>query len=197
VFHEQFALRINAVQHLWRVDDIERRTGNGTGQRVTAVGRTVRAYVESGSDILRGQHRTYRETAAERFGAGQDIRRDAVVHVGKEIAGTPHAALNFIKYQQRLVRIAQFAQAFEEFRRCRRYAAFALNRLDHYRAGVVVHHRFYRMKVVKRYVDDIGRFRAKAIGILRLPANGYGKQRTAVEGVMEGNDFGFVRTVAG
>ncbi|MNU93415.1 hypothetical protein D3C71_833570 [compost metagenome] len=44
-------------------------------------------------------------------------------------------------------------------------------------------------------MDDISRFRAETVGILRLPAHRNRKQRTTVEGIMEGNNLGFVRTV--
>ncbi len=132
--------------------------------------------MERGSDLLGGEHRADREAAAERFGAGQNIRRHAVVHIGEQGAGTPHPALDLIKHQQRLMLIAQRAQPFEEFRRCRRHATFTLNRLNHDRAGMVIHHRFHRMQIVKRHMNDIGGFRTKAVGILRLAANGNGKQ---------------------
>ncbi|MNR21300.1 hypothetical protein D3C85_1381930 [compost metagenome] len=144
---------------------------------------------------MRRQDGAHRETAAERFGAGQDIRCHAVVHIGKQIAGTPHPALHFIKHQQRLMFVAQFTQAFQELWRRGHYTAFTLNRLNHNRAGVIVHHRFYGMEIVKRHMNDIGRFWAKTIGILRLSAHGNRKQRPPVEGVMEGNNFGFVRAV--
>ncbi len=152
--------------------------------------------MERGGNLLGGQDRTHRETAAERFGAGQNIRRHAVVHIGKQGAGTPHPALHFIKHQQRLVLVAQRAQPFQEFRRGCRHAAFALNRLHHHRAGVIVHHRFYRMQIVKRHVDNVSRFRAKTVGILRLTTNGDGKEGAPMEGVVESDDFGFVWAVA-
>ena len=44
-------------------------------------------------------------------------------------------------------------------------------------------------------MDDVGRFWAKAVGILRLAADGDGKERAPVEGVVEGDDFAFVRAV--
>ena len=152
--------------------------------------------MKRGGDLLRRQDRTHRETAAERFRAGQNIRRHAVVHIGKQVPGTSHPALHFIKHQQRLMFVAQRAQPFQEFRGCRGHAAFPLNRLDHHRAGVVVHHRFHRVQIVKRHVDDVGRFRTKPVGILRLAANGDGKEGASVEGIVEGDDFGFVRAVA-
>ncbi len=71
----------------------------------------MRAHVKRRGDLLGRQHRTHRETATQRLGAGKNIRGHAIVHVGKQIAGTPHAALHFIKDQQRLMLVAQVAQA--------------------------------------------------------------------------------------
>ena len=151
--------------------------------------------MKCGSDILGGEHRTDRETAAERFRAGQNIRCYAVVHISKQVSGTPHPTLHFIKHQQRLVLVAQLAQPLQKFRGGRRDAAFPLNGLDHHGTGVIVHHRFNGVEIVKRHVDDIRRFRTKAVGILRLAANGNGKEGASVKGVMEGDDFGFVRAM--
>ncbi len=152
--------------------------------------------MEYAGDFMGRQHGADREAAAEGFGAGQNIRRHAVVHIGEQLTAAPHAALHFIKHQQSIMRIAQFTQPFEELRGCRGNATLALNRLYHHGAGVIVHHRFNRVKIVKRNMHDVGRFRAKAVGVFRLTANGYGKERASVKSVVESDDFGFVRAVA-
>ena len=71
--------------------------------------------MERGGYLLRRQYRAHRETATERLRAGEDIRRHAVVHIRKQVTGTPHPTLHFIKHQQRLMLIAQFAQPLQEF----------------------------------------------------------------------------------
>ena len=195
MLNKPLAFSLNAAQHVRRIDDIERGPGNGAGQRIAAVGGTVRPNVERGRNLLRGQHSADREAAAQRFRTGKNIRRHAVVHIGEQIAGAPHTALNFIKHQQRLMPIAQLAQALQKRWRCGGDAAFSLDRLHHHRAGMVIHHRFHRVQVVERNMDDIRRFRAKSVGILRLTTNGNGKQRAAMKGVMEGDDFGFKRAM--
>ena len=106
------------------------------------------------------------------------------MHIGEQRSGTPHTTLYFIKDEQRLVLIAQLAQSLQESRRGRRHAAFALNRLHHHRAGVVIHHRFYRLQIVEGNMDNIRRFWAETIGILRLTADGNGKQGAAMKGIM-------------
>ena len=105
----------------------------------------MRTRVESAGDIMGGQHRADREAAAKRLGAGQNIRRHAVMHIGKQRACAPHTALYFIKHQQCLVLVAEIAQSLQEFRRRCRHSAFTLNRLDHHRAGMIVHHGFHRV----------------------------------------------------
>ena len=53
--------------------------------------------MEGAGDLMGGQHGADREAAAERFGAGQNIRRHTVMHIGEQRSGTPHTALHFIK----------------------------------------------------------------------------------------------------
>ncbi len=90
---------LNTFQHFRRVDDIKRGPRNCAGQRIATVSGTVRTHVKCGGNLLGGQHRAHREAAAESLRAGEDIRRHAVVHIGKQIAGTAHPALHFIQYQ--------------------------------------------------------------------------------------------------
>ena len=53
--------------------------------------------MEGAGDLVGGQHGADREAAAQRFGAGQNIRGHAVVQLGEQRSGTPHTALHFIK----------------------------------------------------------------------------------------------------
>ena len=46
-------------------------------------------------------------------------------------------------------------------------------------------------------MNDIGRFRPKPVGIFRLTADGDGEKRATVKRIMESDDFGFVRAMAG
>ena len=62
---------------------------------------------------------------------------------------------------------------------------------------MIVHDRFYRMQVVIGHMNDIRRFRTEAVRVFRLTAHGHGEQRTSMERVVESDDFGFMRTVAG
>ena len=56
---------------------------------------------------------------------------------------------------------------------------------------MIIHHRFDRMQIVKRYMDDIRGLWSKAIRVFRLPTHGNGKQRSTVKRIMEGDNFSF------
>jgi len=77
----------------------------------------------------------------------------------------------------------------------RQHTAFALYRLDDYRAGLVGDSRLQCLDIVERHVGDTGRVRAKAFGVLGLATYVHGKHGTAVEGVGAGNDFVLVGAV--
>ncbi|MNZ77175.1 hypothetical protein D3C78_957040 [compost metagenome] len=81
--------------------------------------------------------------------------------------------------------IAQLTQALQESSIGRQHAAFALNRLDDHRAGVVVNHLGSGRQIVKWRVGDAARQWREVLGILRLATGRHGKQRAAVEGVVE------------
>ncbi len=93
------------------VDQLQHLARHRARQRITAVGGAVGADIHHLRQIFAGQHRADRETAAQRLGGGEHVRRHAVVHIGVERTGAAHAALHFVKNQQRLVLIAQRAQA--------------------------------------------------------------------------------------
>ena len=61
--------------------------------------------------------------------ARDDVRLDAVVLVGEEVAGAAEPALHLVGDQQRLVLVQQFLRAAQESRR-RDGDALALDRLD-------------------------------------------------------------------
>ena len=91
--------------------------------------------------------------------------------------------------------IAQLAQALQKLWRRSRHTALALDRLNHHRTGVIIHHRFHCVEIVKGNVDDVCRFWPKAVGIFWLGDHRDGKQRATMKSVMEGNNFGFERAM--
>jgi len=192
---EFLAALVDPGQHVWRIDDIQRGFSDGAGQRVTAVGGAVFARFHHRGHVFGCQHGGNRETAAERFGSGQDVRRHAVMHVAEQLAAAPHAALYFIQHQQRLMFVTKLAQTLQKRFGRRRDTALPLHRLDNNGAGVVVDHRFYGIQIVERHVHNISGFRAEAVGVFRLATHGNREQRATVEGIMESDDLTFVRAV--
>ena len=141
------------------------------------------ADAEMAGHLVGGEHHADGETAAQALGVGQDVRRDAIVHVGEQLAGTAQAGLHLVEDQQRAVLIAQLARAFQIRLVRRQHTAFALDRLQHHGAGLVGNGRFQRRQVVIGDMFDAFDLRAETIGILRLAADRNGEQRAAVEAV--------------
>ena len=91
------------------------------------------------------------------------------------MARTPDAGLHFVKNQQRIILITKLAQTLQKGFVRRQHAAFALNRFDNHRASMIVNHGFYRIQIIERNMDNIGRFRPETVGIFRLSADADGK----------------------
>src|ERR1700731_133622 len=136
-FHEQRVPSLDAVENLGGVDDVEDGAGPRARERIAAVGRAVHADRKRAGDFGGRQHRAQREAAAQALGAGQDVRDDTFLHVGKQRTGTAHAALNLVEDQQGVVLVAEPARRGQEFRRAGDHAAFTLHRLEDYGADVI------------------------------------------------------------
>ena len=145
---------------------------------------------EHAGDFVRGQHRADREAAAQAFRARQDVGHDTLLHVGKERAGTAHAALDLVQDQERAVGRRQPPRRVQELRRARNHAPFTLHRLQDHRADLVAGLREYllqRRHVVVRDVREAGRIGAESRRVLRLAAGGDREQRAPVEAVERGD----------
>ena len=115
------------------------------------------------------------------------------MHVGEQLATTAHAALHFIEHQQRIVRIAQRAGAFQVGLLGRQHATLALNRLQHHGAGLVGNGGFQRLQIVVRHMGDALNLRPETVGVLRLTADADGEQGTTMETVGSRDDLVLVR----
>ena len=89
---------------------------------------TARRHAAPG--LKRGQAGPHRKAAANAFGHGHNIRRDACVLMRKKGSGTANTGLHLVKNQQQALLIAQFAQAAQTLGRHRAHPALTLNRLD-------------------------------------------------------------------
>ncbi|MNI63336.1 hypothetical protein D3C73_1186980 [compost metagenome] len=115
------------------------------------------------------------------------------MHIGIQFAGTSHASLHFIKNQQRIVAIAEFAQSLQKGLCRRHHATFPLNRLNNNRTGGVINQLAGRVKIVIHRMADIRRQWRKILRIGRLAPGADGKQRATVEGVFKRDDAAFLR----
>ncbi len=150
------------TRHQFRlVDQLHDFTCHCARQRIAAIGGAVGANAHHQRQIFARQHRTNREAAAQRFGAGEHIRRDAIMHVGIKRTGTANAALHFIKNQQSLMLITELTQSTQERRIGRQHAAFTLNGFNNDCAGMVINQFSRRSQIVKRGMLDLWRQRRK------------------------------------
>src|SRR5262249_34699809 len=116
-FHEERVARLYTVEHLRRVDYVEDRFGDRTGERIAPVSRAMYPDRERARYFGGRQHRADREAAAEPLGAGQDVGYDTLLHVGEQCSSAAHAALDLVEDEQSVVIVAQPARGREEFRR--------------------------------------------------------------------------------
>ncbi|MOA34834.1 hypothetical protein D3C78_1562430 [compost metagenome] len=123
----------------------------------------MRAHDHDAGTFVGRQHCPNRESTTECFGCRQHIRRHAVVHIRIQLAGTTDTGLDFIKNQQRIVAIAQFAQPLQERFIGRHHAALTLHRLDDHRAGIVINQLSCRGQIVINGVTNVRWQRSKIL----------------------------------
>ena len=170
--------------------------GCGAADRMAAEGTAVGTHGEGFGNIFAGADSSDWHAAAQGFGHRDDIRFDAVVHVGHDSPGAAPAALYFIEEEEQAFFIAQFAQAREKFFCCRMDTAFALYRFDHDADGVFRNGIFKGFQIVKFSIFEARRHGAETdlAGIVRLARSAHGTKGTAVEGFFCRDDFVFVGT---
>ena len=80
---------------------------------------------------LRSQHAADRQTAAETFRHGHDIRSNSVLLIGEEAAASSDAGLDLIHDEQDIVLLTVFCHTLDKFLIERQNAALALDHLHH------------------------------------------------------------------
>src|SRR5271157_1533414 len=89
------------------------------------------------------------EPAPEWFCESHEVRRDAIVLVGKKLPRTPEAYLYFVENEARAGVSAQVTQRLQEFLVAHMDSAFALNGF-HYNGTCIARNRvFRRLDVIK------------------------------------------------
>uniref|UniRef100_A0A0N4ZZD7 Histidine kinase n=1 Tax=Parastrongyloides trichosuri TaxID=131310 RepID=A0A0N4ZZD7_PARTI len=129
---------IDVVQNGVRRHFVEGRLADGHGQRVAAEGRAVHADRHALGRLGGGQAGADGEAAAQGLGDGHDVRRHAGPFVGPQLAGPPHAALDFVEDDQDAVLVGHLAHPTQVFLRRGAAAALALHRLQDDRGRVRV-----------------------------------------------------------
>jgi hypothetical protein len=125
------------------------------------------------------------------------VRRHLVLPVCEQRTGTPHAALDFVQYQQRTMVIAQFPYLLQEPRFDRHHATFALHRLDHHRGHITSGHRRFQLRlVVEIDITEAAGQRLIALLVLGLGRRGDRSQRAPVKAAAEGDDRPAIRRTA-
>src|SRR5947209_7054732 len=103
-----------ALRQLFVDNDAERGAGDGARQRVTAEGAAVIAGTEDAQDLSRAEYRRHRVVpAGQRLTEDQYVRRDALVHIGKQLAGAAEPGLNLIEDEQDVVFAADLRDVAE------------------------------------------------------------------------------------
>src|SRR5690554_4176891 len=90
--------------------------------------------------------------------------------------------------------ITQITQPLEECLGCRRNPALPLDRLNHYRAGVVIDQVAHAIEVVELTMHDPARHRPETLGVLGLTTHTYGEESASVEGLAKRHDTLLVLT---
>ncbi len=101
----------------------------GAGNRIAAESRKMIAGLEGGGDFGPGGESAQREAVGDPFRGDQNVGIDAVVLVGKHLAGAAEAGLDFVGNEQDAVLVENLLHFFEVIRRRHDDPAFAHHRL--------------------------------------------------------------------
>lgn len=125
--------------------------------------------------------------AAQPLRAGDHIRLDAVVLIAIQLARAPHAGLHLVHHEQDIALLAERRQRLDKSLVQRADAAFALDQLDHHRAGVLVNLCLDALQVG----IGVGKALGKGGEVLmepRLPGRGQRRHRAAMERIVQGHN---------
>ena len=166
----------------------QHRAAHGAHQRVAVVGAALVAVLKYARGFLGAQGRE-RHAAANAFAQSHDVWLHAKMLVAEELAQAPYAGLHFVADEQHLVFVAQCANAFHEFGRCRVHAAFALHWLEHKRDGFVGNQRFDRGKIVQLRFGEARHLRRKHHVPTGFAGGRHRGDGAAMKAVLSGDDF--------
>ncbi len=150
---------------------------------------TVVAGNEYGFCFFTEQYRADGKAAAQTLCTGYQVRLDAELLIAEQGACSAHACLYFVHNEQDVFFLAGFGYGLNIFFVQRNHAAFALYRFQHDRANIVSHFGKNVGKVV-----CFGKYEAvhegeEEIVVSVLSCGGKGCHGSAMERVLQGNDF--------
>lgn len=135
------------------------------------------------------------DPVAEGFRGGEDVWVDGRwvlgLGVGPERAGAREPALDLVEDENRADTGAVLAEGGEEFGRGDVDAAFALDGLDENAAGLLGDEGFEGGRIVEDGVFEAGKHGGEGRLVFGVGGRGQGAHCSAVEGVVEGEDFVF------
>ena len=143
--------------------------------------------------FVRAEHGSDRDAACEAFREGHDIRFDAVILIGEELARTPDAALDFIEDEQCMMLVAERADFLQvAVIRCMD-TALALDGLEHDRTGLVAHGFLKLIDIVVVDIGEAARHGAEALLVVRLARGRERRVGAAVETHAGRDNLNFLR----
>ncbi|MNZ65381.1 hypothetical protein D3C78_835740 [compost metagenome] len=141
------------------------------------------------TQFLLRRHGTYREAAAKSLGHREDIRLNAIMLMSKQLACTAYSRLNFIHDKQYALLLTQRCKLLHVILIGRVNTAFGLHHLQHNCSCVLCDCSLKRCKIIKRNGLEAFRQRSKAFLHLILASGCQSSKRTAMERLLERNDF--------
>ena len=137
---------------------------------------------------------TDRETTADAFSSGDDVRPEPKLLVGIEGAGAAVARLDLVADEEDILLAAQFRQRIGKFLSHHVDAAFSLNAFhDDRRGAVCIHQGFHAFRIIELCVFETRNQRLEAFVVVRISGGGEGAVAPAVKTVFHGDNFIAIR----
>ena len=131
------------------------------------------------------------------FGNRHDVGLDAGPLTGKQFAAATDTRLHLVHDKQKAMLVAQIAQPAQKVLVNDPDAAFALDRFDHNRRGLVRDGGLNSREITDGKAIETRSFRAEPLQMLRISGSCYGGQCAAVETPFEGDDARSLRVAIG
>src|SRR5699024_3776943 len=136
------------------------------------------------SDLGKG---SYRDTAANGFGHGHDVRLYTVILPGKHGAGASHTALDLVQDEEHVILITELSHPLQECQVNRIDASLSLESLHDHRAGMLVHLLLHAVQIIVtgKFHAPYQRFKRRPVGL--VSCHSHCAHRAPVEGVFHGD----------